>query len=170
MLPEEKYTPISDSTIELFNGIVEGLAFPFNVTFEFVCNKTQKCLIKISKFSDVVVFMTKKQILVQFNETYLDVLDDVSAEILIRQELDKLEFNANSGQIKLSKPELSTSVGVIKKFGIEKVAEANKLEELLTEQKADAKTDAEQSEIDAVRNSARYVASSIESDSGVDFI
>ena len=73
----------------------------------------------------------------------MNAYDDESVEILFEQEIDKININIESGKIKLVRPDLSTFSSLVNKFGIEKVARANKVEELYQEQQNDAKTDEE---------------------------
>jgi hypothetical protein len=47
----------------------------------------------------------------------------------------------DTGKIKMVKQDLTTFSGLINKYGIEKVAKANKVEELYAEQKQDAEED-----------------------------
>lgn len=141
MSTETSFRNVDDSTSELFFGITRKIALPFTISFKLVNNEKQKKLIQLNKIPDVYAFLTNMEVLVTFNEDYMNVMDEQSIEILIQQELDRLHCDLNSGKIKISKPELSTSVGVIKKYGIDEVAKANKLEELLKEQKEDAAKD-----------------------------
>ena len=56
-----------------------------------------------------------------------------------RIEIDKIYINIDSGKIKLVKTDLNTFSSLVNKYGMEKVARANKVEELYKEQQADAK-------------------------------
>jgi hypothetical protein len=69
------------------------------------------------------------------------VFDEESVEILIEQEIDKISVNIDTGKIKMVKPDLSTFSSLINKYGIEKIAKANKVEELYAEQKQDQDED-----------------------------
>ena len=69
------------------------------------------------------------------------VFDEESVQILIEQELDKISVNIDTGKIKLVKPDLNTFSSLINKYGIEKIARANKVEELYSEQKQDQEED-----------------------------
>ena len=69
------------------------------------------------------------------------VFDEESVEILIEQEIDKISVNIDSGKIKMVKPDLNTFSSLINKYGIEKIARANKVEELYSEQKNDTEED-----------------------------
>jgi hypothetical protein len=71
----------------------------------------------------------------------MSVFDEESIQILMEQEIDKISVNMDSGKIKMVKPDLNTFSGLINKYGIEKVAKANKVEELYAEQKQDAEED-----------------------------
>ena len=75
--------------------------------------------------------------LVSINEDLISVFDEESIEILIEQELDKISINMDSGKVKLIKPDLTTFSSLINKYGIEKIAKANKVEELYSQQQKD---------------------------------
>lgn len=72
------------------------------------------------------------------NEDLFRVFDEESITILIEQELDKVSINIDNGKIKLIKPDLTTFSGIVSKYGIEKVARANQVEELYNQQKKDS--------------------------------
>ena len=65
------------------------------------------------------------------------VFDDESVGILIEQEIDKVSINIDTGKIKMVKPDLTTFSSLINKYGIDKIAKANNLEELYSQQKED---------------------------------
>ena len=67
----------------------------------------------------------------------LSVFDETSIEILIEQELDKISISGDSGKIKMVKPDLSTFSSLITKYGVQKVAKANQVEDLYHQQKSD---------------------------------
>ena len=150
-MSEQNFHEVSAEAEEIFNNVTSKIALPFTVNFKLISNEKQKCLVLISKISDVYSYLTGHHVLVSFNDSYISALDDKAKEILIQQELDRLKFNMKTGKISMGSPELSTSVGVIKKYGIDEVARANKLEELYDEQKSDdeQKNDRESAEIHA---------------------
>ena len=129
----------------LFNLFLKNIfnkkTFPFNVGFQFVGSESQKNLIKISKLPDQFAFLMEKDLLVSMNEDLMNVFDEESIEILIEQEIDKISVNLDTGKIKMIKPDLTTFSSLINKYGIEKIARANKVEELYAEQKQDAEED-----------------------------
>ncbi len=136
-----KFYKLSDDTIQTFKQVFTRKSFPFNIGFEFVGSESQKNLIKISKLSDPISFCTEKEMLVTINENLMSVFDEESIQILIEQELDKISINMDSGKIKLIKPDLNTFSSLINKYGIEKIARANKVEELYSQQKEDNQED-----------------------------
>jgi hypothetical protein len=69
----------------------------------------------------------------------MNVYDEESVTILFEQEIDKIYINIDSGKIKLVKTDLNTFSSLVNKYGMEKVARANKVEELYKEQQADVK-------------------------------
>jgi hypothetical protein len=132
-----KFYQLSEETIDDFMRIFNKKAFSINIGIEFIGSESQKNLIKISKLSDQFSFILSKDILVTINEDLLSAFDDESVEILIEQEIDKISTNIETGKIKLVKPDLTTFSGLINKYGIEKIARANKVEELYSQQKED---------------------------------
>lgn len=133
-----KFYKISDDTISLFKTTFSKKSFPFNVGFEFVGSESQKNLIKISKIPDQFSFIIEKELLVQINEDLMQVFDTESIQILFEQEIDKISVNMDTGKIKMVKPDLTTFSSLINKYGIDKIARANKVEELYSQQKEDA--------------------------------
>jgi hypothetical protein len=136
-----KFYKISDDTISIFKSTFSKKSFPFNVGFEFVGCESQKNLIKISKMPDQFSFILEKELLVQINEDLMQVFDTESIQILFEQEIDKISVNMDTGKIKMVKPDLTTFSSLINKYGIEKIARANKVEELYSQQKEDAQED-----------------------------
>lgn len=128
-----------DAFYEVFNK----KSFPVGIKFLFQGNEKQKEMIKISKIPDQYSFVMEKEIMVSINEDILNVFDEESVIILMEQEIDRININIQSGKIKLIKPDLSTFSSLINKYGVEKVARANKVEELYQEQVKDGKTDEE---------------------------
>lgn len=132
-----KYYELSDETISKFNEVFNTKTFPLAVRFQFVGCESQKQLIKISKMPEHFEFLLEKELLVIMNEDLFRVFDDESITILIEQELDKISISIDTGKIKLVKPDLTTFSGIVSKYGIEKVARANQVEELYDQQKKD---------------------------------
>ncbi len=140
---KETYYDVDSSTEELFMDVFNKKSFPINVKILFQGNSKQKQLIKVSKIPDQYVFSLGKELLISINEDLLNVFDDESITILIEQEIDKININMESGKIKLVGTDLNTFSSIVNKYGVEKVARANKVEELYHEQKADAQGDEE---------------------------
>jgi hypothetical protein len=132
---------VSDDTIKIFNDIFRKKSFPVDVKFQFLGSESQKKLIEISKISDKFEFLMDKEILVIFNDDLMSVFDDESIQILIEQELDRVSINIDSGKITVGKLKLVTSTGIVNKYGIDKVARANGVENLYDQQKKDGKKD-----------------------------
>ena len=69
----------------------------------------------------------------------MNAFDDESVTILMEQEIDKIYINIETGKMKLIKTDLNTFSSLVNKYGVEKVARANKVEELYQDQKRDAR-------------------------------
>jgi hypothetical protein len=137
----DNFYELSEDTISTFFEVFNKKAFPVSVKFQFEGEEKQKELIKISVIPPKFSFLLQKEILVSINEDLMMVFDEESVTILIEQEIDKININVESGKIKLGKTDLNTFSSIVNKYGVEKVARANKVEELYKEQKQDAKLD-----------------------------
>ncbi len=139
----DNFYEVSEDSIARFFEVFNKKSFPVSIKFQFIGNEKQKELIKVSKISDNYAFILQKEILVTINDDLMSVFDDESIQILIEQEIDKININIETGKIKFVKTDLNTFSAIVNKYGVEKVARANKVEELYQEQKKDAKTDEE---------------------------
>lgn len=128
-----KFSDISEDTEKYFNNLLKKINQPFVLKFLLLNNEKLKTAIKIQKISEVYQHICKADVIVFFNEDVFDKLDNNAKEILLRQELDKISVNVESGKIKLVKPDVVTFSGILKKFGFEKVARANQLNDLVAE-------------------------------------
>jgi hypothetical protein len=134
-----KFYEVSEDTEKVFFNIFNKKSFPVSVKFQFVGCENQKALIKISKITDQFSFLLEKELLISVNEDLLNVFDDESITILMEQEIDKISIDTQSGKIKMIKPDLTTFSSLISKYGVDKVAKANQVEELYQQQTKDGK-------------------------------
>jgi len=124
-----EYVKTREDVIEYFENIEDKFAHPFDVNYVFITNDKAKRLMKISKLSDQLSFLLSAHILVTFNENFFDHFDDTTKTILINQELDKIECEGEKGTVKInSNPLINTSSGIIEKFTLDGVKNANELE------------------------------------------
>ena len=135
----DRFYELSEDTIEDFFAIFNKKSFPVSIKFQFIGDTKQKSLIKIAKIADDYSFVLQKELKVCINEDLMNAYDEESATILFEQEIDKINMNIDSGKIKLVKTDLNTFSSLVNKYGVEKVARANKVEELYQEQQKDAR-------------------------------
>jgi hypothetical protein len=135
----DRFYELSEDTTNDFFEVFNKKSFPVSVKFQFIGDSKQKNLIKIAKVADDYAFILQKELKVCINEDLMNVYDDESVTILFEQEIDKININLDSGKIKLVKTDLNTFSSLVNKYGVEKVARANKVEELYQEQQSDAK-------------------------------
>ena len=139
----DNFYELSEDTISKFFEVFNKKTFPVSIKFQFEGDEKQKELIKISVVPPKFQFIIGKDILISINEDILNVFDDESINILLEQEIDKINMNIETGKIKLIKTDLNTFSSLVNKYGVEKVAKANKVEELYKEQQKDAAQDEE---------------------------
>jgi hypothetical protein len=139
----DNFYELSEDTISTFFEIFNKKSFPVSVKFQFEGDEKQKELIKVSVIPPKFSFIIGKDLLVSINEDVMNAFDEESITILFEQEIDKININIETGKIKLNKTDLNTFSSLVNKYGVEKVARANKVEELYKEQQKDAKKDEE---------------------------
>ena len=135
-----KYYELSSETIETFNNIVKSKSIALELSFVFV-GAEQKQLIKINKLADQFVFLLNKQIMVTINDELMAKFDEESIKILMEQEIDKISFDINTSKLKMLKTDVNTFSGIVNKYSYEKVAKANTVVELYSQQKKDGQGD-----------------------------
>lgn len=135
----DRFYELSEDTINDFMSQFRSKSFPIEIKFQFIGDSKQKNLIKIAKIADDYSFVLQKELKVTINEDLLNAYDEESIQILFEQEIDKININLDSGKIKLVKTDLNTFSGLVNKYGVEKVARANKVEELYQEQQKDSR-------------------------------
>lgn len=137
----DRFNELSEDTIKDFMDIFNRKSFPLPIKFQFIGDSKSKSVIKITKLPDDISFILDKELKVTINEDLLNAYDEESITILFEQEIDKINHNIDSGKIKLIRTDLNTFSSLVNKYGVEKVARANKVEELYQQQKADAEGD-----------------------------
>lgn len=139
MSTESNFYDLSEDALSKVQAVIDQMALPFNVKIKFLGDPKMKKLIIIKKASKELMHINAIDLLIFINEDYLITLEDKNAEILLTQELDRLHFDIAKGKFNIAKFPLQTTVGTLKKYGIEAVAEANEISELYTQQKKDGK-------------------------------
>jgi hypothetical protein len=132
-----EFYELSADTLETINNLVGELALPFGIKIMFLGTTKQKSLIKIKVASKEFQYKNHIDLIMYINEDYFIRLEKNNAEILMYQELDRLVFNIEKGTFKIAKYALQTTTGVLKKYGIDAVANANELSVEFTKQLKD---------------------------------
>jgi len=136
-MSKEQFTELEADIIEYFNELEAKLELPVDTKYVYQGDEKQKTLLKIIKIPDRYATLLKADILISFNEKFFDIFDDESKTILIEQELALVEMNIDTGILKIGKPDLITSTGKVKKYGVEAVERANQVSTLYNQQQAD---------------------------------
>ena len=133
-MSKEQFHELSDYIIDYFNQLHEKLSLPVDLKMVFQADDKQKTLVKIFKIADRYTTLLNADLLVSFNEDYFDAFDDEAKNILIDQELALLQFDLEKGQLKIGRPDLVTSSGIVRRYGVEAVGRANQVRDLYNEQ------------------------------------
>lgn len=132
---------LSEDTIKTIKDLYENMAISFNIKIKYLGDPKMKRVILLKKANKEIKYLNAIDLLIYINEDYFIKLEKKNAEILIYQELDRLVFDLQKGTFKIGKYPLQTTAGVLKKYGIDAVAEANEISELYTKQVKDGQAD-----------------------------
>jgi len=136
-MAKDNFDELADYIQEYFEEIQNKLALPVDLKYAFQAYEKQKTLVTIKKIPDNYSVLIKADLLVTFNEDFFDAFDEISKQILIDQELAKVEFNTEKGTLKIVQPDLVTSSSIIEKYSLEKVKKANQVIDLYNDQQLD---------------------------------
>ena len=136
-MAKEQYHELADYIVDHFKESQKKLNIPVDIKYVFQADNKQKTLIKMFKVNDRYCNLLNADMLISFNEDYYDAFDEEAKNILIDQELALLEFDMEKGTIKIGRPDLITSSGIIKKYGVDAVERANQVRDLYNQQQAD---------------------------------
>jgi hypothetical protein len=140
-MSKEQFHDASDYIVEYFQELEKKLSLPVDINYVYQADDKQKTLIKIVKIADRYSKLLGADLLVSFNEDFFDAFDEQAKDILIDQELALVEFDLEKGTLKLGKPDLITSSGIIKKYGVDAVERANQVRDLFNQQQVDKDND-----------------------------
>lgn len=140
----ERYYDLGSDTIEKINELSSKfVSSPVKIDVMYVGDNKLKKLIKVAKVRDDLQHITKKQILITINESLWDSIshEDEVIEILVREELNAIQVNNETGKIKMGKPTFNSSNSIIDKYSFEAVRRAKELETLTLSQTEDKETE-----------------------------
>lgn len=136
----ERYYELGNDTIQKIDEYISKFSSsPYRLEYAFIGDNKLKDLLKITKINDTFLFITKKQVLITVNESIWDVLDESDIEILVREQINMLIVDLDSGKIKIEKPTFNSSKSIIEKYSFEEVMRVKELVKL-TLQQAEEKT------------------------------
>ena len=140
-MSKEQFHELAEYVVEYFDELNKKVSFPLDLKYVYQADDKQKTLVKIVKIVDRYSILLKADFLISFNEDYFDAFDDEAKNILIDQELALIEVDFDKGTFKIGRPDLITSSGIIKRYGVEAVERANQVRDLFGQQQADNEKD-----------------------------
>src|SRR5690606_20395873 len=131
----DNFYNVTEDFDKFFKDIWNNFYFNNNIRCVLVGNNKLKMPLKISKISDVYQYLTDKDILIQVNEDFFDAMDDNEIKrILLEQDLAKIEYDSESGKLKLKTHDFNSNSNIMLKWTPDKVFRANQvLKELLAQ-------------------------------------
>jgi len=136
-MAKEDFHDLAEYIQEYFENMEQNLSLPIDLKYAYQGHDKQKTLITIKKIPDNYSMIIDADLIVTFNEDFFDAFDDISKNVLIDQELAKVEFNSEKNTLKIAKADLVTSSSIIKKYSLKSVERANQIKDLYNDQQLD---------------------------------
>lgn len=134
----DKYSLVSELTVIELNRVLSKYSNLDNLNIVIVNNEKLKVPMKVSKVNDVFRFITGHEILLEVNDTFLNLFEE-SIDIIIEQEFSKVYVDIENGKIKIDKPTLITNSELVKKYGSKDVIKINEVIKIVADNLDDYK-------------------------------
>jgi len=121
-----KYLSADETTEKFFNDALKNADLTNMVKVDILVNNTQKELYKVMKANDVARFYSIEynnsdvEVIISINEDIFFGLEDWQKEIVVDEAVTQIAVNLETGAISMSKPDVKTFSGVLRKYGYDK--------------------------------------------------
>lgn len=114
-----KLDGVLKETEDLFKKVLDQTSIPKSINFELIASNNMKDVGKVVKANEILKYMTEVDIIILLNENIFDRLEDEQKTMVLEELLAQVYWDADSGKIKLIKPDVNTFSLLIKKYGID---------------------------------------------------
>ena len=142
-----KYADVSPDTQQLFDKVLESTSIPDYVSFKLLQSETEKNPMKILKANPLVEHLTKFEVVIIVNESFLDDLGEENTEILYDELIAGVFFDNEKNKLIIEKPDFSSYKSIMRKYGT-KINDVKEAVQLIIQQKEDAAKEAKQAKLD----------------------
>lgn len=140
---EERYYELNQETIDIIQDFIDNeIMMPIRINYAFQGDgKLVDDVIKVTKVSPQYEAMIDKQILVSVNEEVFSLIsvNEEATELILRESLECIDTNVESGKIKIVKKSFNTSPSILKHYGADTVIEVKELIKHTMDQVTDSK-------------------------------
>lgn len=114
-----KLDGVLKDTEDLFKKVLDQTSIPKSINFELIASNNMKDVGKVVKANEILKYMTEVDIIILLNENIFDRLESEQKTMILEELLAQVYWDADSGKIKLIKPDVNTFSLLIKKYGID---------------------------------------------------
>lgn len=114
-----KLDGVLKDTEDLFKKVLDQTSIPKSINFELIASNNMKDVGKVVKANEILKYMTEVDIIILLNENIFDRLEEDQKTMILEELLAQVYWDADSGKIKLIKPDVNTFSLLIKRYGID---------------------------------------------------
>jgi len=130
-----KFEQVSEETKKIFEDVIEKSNIPNWVEFELLCNNKQKKLYKILKLNDLIETITEGiNFIIVIDEGIFEKLSIDQQKLVFVESIAGISISEND-KLSLEKPNFTTHIGVLEKYGHEEIIMLNEVIKSLYDEK-----------------------------------
>jgi|ERR1035437_383581 hypothetical protein len=114
-----KYEQPFEDTQEMYNRAIDATSLNQYMNITILVNNKAKDIFKVAKCSETENFKTKDDINIFINEKLLEGLTPEQRIIVVEESIAAIHFDTESDTITLTKPDVSTFSGILRKYTFE---------------------------------------------------
>lgn len=126
-----KFEEPFEDTKELFTGLITLADLNRSINIEVLVNNRQREIYKLFKTNDLTRYKTNVDVFIVINERVFDQLSDEQKLIVADESLAGIHYDDEKEKLTITKPDVSTFSGLLKKYGEKRYLELNELIKLI---------------------------------------
>ncbi len=114
-----KFTEPFEETQELYNQAISNIGLNNFINITIAVNNKSKDIFKVIKANDLLKYRTQDDVIIVLNEKIFEKLTPPQRLIVVEESLASIHFDTEKGMLVISKPDVVTFSGLLRKYTFE---------------------------------------------------
>lgn len=130
-----RYEEPFEDTLDLFNETINSVGLNQYITITILVDNKLKNLYKPPiKANDLLKYRTGDDVIIIINQNIFDLYEEADKKIIVEEILAGVHYNLEKERVEISKPDVVTFSGIIRKYGIDNWSRITQIARLAIEQ------------------------------------